>query len=131
MEQKSMSDELENFKSKYHAHVQEGTRRYAVPKRMSIDPLSTDKDMSWDLDFEYESSVQIDMSKRDFETLIGMEAYFESQLRDRDWENFSGYAKSIVDKYEREVRIRNNNPAAKIAYAKYQTVLRMVDSYYD
>jgi hypothetical protein len=71
------------------------------------------------------------MSKRDFETLIGMEAYFESQLRDRDWENFSGYAKSIVDKYEREVRIRNNNPAAKIAYAKYQTVLRMVDSYYD
>jgi hypothetical protein len=60
-----------------------------------------------------------------------MEAYFESQLRDRDWENFSGYAKSIVGKYEREVRIRNNNPAAKLAYEKYQTVLRMVDSYYD
>jgi hypothetical protein len=126
-----MSEELENFKVKYHARVQEGTRRYAVPKRMSIDPLSPDKDMPWDLDVEYESSVQIDMSKRDFETLIGMEAYFESQLRDRDWENFSGHAKSIVDKYEREVRIRNNNPAAKLAYEKYQTVLRMVDSYYD
>jgi hypothetical protein len=126
-----MSEELENFKVKYHARVQEGTRRYAVPKRMSMDPLSPDKDMPWDLDFEYESSVQIDMSKRDFETLVGMEAYFESQLRDRDWENFSGYAKSIVGKYEREVRIRNNNPAAKLAYEKYQTVLRMVDSYYD
>ena len=126
-----MSEELENFKIKYHARVQEGTRRYAVPKRMSIDLLSPDKDMQLDLNFEYESSVQIDMSKRDFETLIGMEAYFESQLRDRDWENFSGYAKSIVGKYEREVRIRNNNPAAKLAYEKYQTVLRMVDSYYD
>jgi hypothetical protein len=123
-------NELENFKQKYRAHVQPGHRRYAVPKRMSIDPLSPDKDMPWDLDFEYESSVQIDMSKRDFETLIGMEAYFESQLRDRDWENFSGYAKSIVDKYEREVRIRNNNPAAKLAYEKYQTLLAMVDSYY-
>jgi len=125
-----MSDELENFKQKYRAHVQPGHRRYAVPKRMSMDPLSPDKE-PFDLDFEYEPSVQIDMSKRDFEHLIGMEAYFESQLRDRDWENFSGYAKSIVDKYEREVRIRNNNPAAKIAYAKYLTILRMVDSYYD
>jgi hypothetical protein len=126
-----MSDELENFKIKYHARVQEGTRRYAVPKRMSMDPLSPDKDMPWDLDFEYESSVQIDMSKRDFNTLIGMEAYFESQLKDRDWENFSGYANSLVKAYEREVRIRNNNPAAKLAYEKYQTVLRMVDSYYE
>lgn len=126
-----MDDELENFKQKYRAHVQPGHRRYAVPKRISMDPLSPDKDMPWDLDFEYESSVQIDMSKRDFETLIGMEAYFESQLKDRDWENFSGYAKSLVKSYEREMRIRNNNPAAKLAYEKYQTVLRMVDSYYD
>jgi hypothetical protein len=122
-----MSEELENFKSKYRAHVQPGTRRYAVPKRLSV----TMTDEPWDLNFEYENSVQIDMSKRDFETLIGMEAYFESQLKDRDWENFSGYAKSIVGKYEREVRIRNENPAAKLAYEKYQTVLRMVDSYYD
>jgi hypothetical protein len=126
-----MSEELENFKIKYHAHVRPGTRRYAVPKRISMDPLSPDKDMPWDLDFEYESSVQVEMSKRDFETLIGMEAYFESQLKDRDWENFSGYAKSLVKSYEREVRIRNNNPAAKLAYEKYQTVLRMIDSYYD
>ena len=125
-----MSEELENFKQKYRAHVQPGTRRYAVPKRLSMDPLSPNFE-PFDLNFEYESSVQIDMPKRDFETLIGMEAYFESQLKDRDWENFSGYAKSLVKSYEREVRVRNNNPAAKLAYEKYQTVLRMVDSYYD
>ncbi len=125
-----MSDELEHFKKKYRAHVQPGTRRYAVPKRISMDPLSYDVN-PWDLDFEYESGVQIDMPKRDFEQLIGMEAYFESMLKDRDWQNFSGYAKSIVDRHEREIRIRNENPAAKSAYEKYQTILRLLGNYYD
>ena len=124
-----MSKELENFKQKYRAHVQPGHRRYAVPKRISMDSLTPNYE-PFDRDFEYESSVQIDMPERDFRTLIGMEAYFESQLRDRDWENFSGYAKSIVDGHEREMRIRNNNPAAKIAYEKYQVLLAMIDSYY-
>lgn len=123
-------DELEHFKSKYRAHVQEGHRRYAVPKRISMDPLSP-RHEPFDLNFEYENSVQIDMSNRDFAQLLGMETYFESMLKDRDWENFSGYAKSIVKKHEREMRIRNNNPAAKIAYQKYLNVLHMVDSYYD
>ena len=126
-----MSDnELENFKQKYRAHVQPGHRRYAVPKRMSMDSLTPNYE-PFDCDFEYEPSVQIDMPERDFKTLIGMEAYFESQLKDRDWENFSGYAKSIVSHYERELRIRNTNPAAKIAYEKYQVLLAMIDSHYD
>ena len=125
-----MSNELENFKKKYRAHVQEGRRRYAVPKRISMDPLSPSHE-PFDLDFEYEPSVQIDMSKRDFEDLIGMEAYFESMLKDHDWENFSGHAKSIVEQHERELRIRNENPGVKKAYEKYQTLLKMVDSYYD
>lgn len=119
-------DELENFKQKYRAHVQPGHRRYAVPKRMSMDPLEP-----FDLDFEYESSVQIDMPKRDFETLIGMEKYWEEQLKWRDNHHYAGYAKSIVDGHEREMRIRNNNPAAKLAYEKYLTILAMVDSHYD
>ena len=123
------NDELENFKQKYRARISEGHMRYAVPRRISMDPLTPDKE-PFDLDFEYESSVQIDMPKRDFEHLIGMEAYFEKQLRDRDWENFSGYAKSIVKQHEREVRTRNENPAAKRAYEKYQTIMRIVDSYY-
>lgn len=122
-------DDLEHFKNKYRAHIQDGHRRYAVPKRVSMDPLSPMHE-PFDLNFEYEPSVQIDMPRRDFEQLIGMEAYFESQLRDRDWENFSGYAKSIVDKHEKELRIRNNNPAAKLAYEKYQMLLYMVNSHY-
>jgi hypothetical protein len=124
-----MSEELENFKQKYRAHIQPGQRRYAVPKRMSMDPLSPSNE-PFDLDFEYEPSVQIDMPKRNFEHLISMELYFEKQLRDHDWENFSGYAKSIVEHYEREVRIRNGNPAAKLAYEKYQSIMRLIDGYY-
>ena len=125
-----MTDELENFKRKYRAHVQPGHRRYAVPKRMSMDSLTPNYE-PFDLDFEYESGVQIDMPKRDFEHLIGMEKYWEEQLNWRDTNHYAGYAKSIVDGHEREMRIRNNNPAAKIAYEKYQTLLAMIDSHYD
>ena len=125
-----MSEELEHFKKKYRAHVQDGKRRYAIPKRISINPLSP-KNEPFDLNFEYEPSVQIDMSKRDFEQLIGMEKYWEEQLSWRDRTQYAGYAKSIVDEYERELRIRNENSAAKIAYEKYQNILLMIDSHYD
>lgn len=125
-----MDDELKHFKNKYRAHVQDGHRRYAVPKQMNMDLLSPMHE-PFDLNFEYESSVQIDMSKRDFETLIGMEKYWEEQLSWRDSHQYAGYAKSIVDRHEKEVRIRNNNPAAKKAYEKYLNILHMVDSYYD
>ena len=126
-----MSEELDHFKKKYRAHVQDGRRKYAVHTRLSMDPLSPTCE-PFDLDFEYKSSVQIDMSKRDFETLIGMEKYWEEQLSWRDLNQNSGHAKTnIVNEYERELRIRNENPAAKISYEKYQNILLMIDSHYD
>jgi hypothetical protein len=121
-----MSDELETFKKKYRATVSEGRKRYSVPKKIRYDQIQ-DLDMNFDVEY----GVQIDMSQRDFRQLIGMEAYFESQLNNRDWTWEGGYAKSIVDVHEKELRIRNSNPAAAKAYEKYQTLLRMVDSYYD
>lgn len=137
MEPNSMSDELETFKSKYRAHVQEGHIRYAVPNRMNMGSLLS-KYEPFDLNFEYERSVQINMSERDFEQLICMEKYWAEQLslRDinqsmRDTEQFAGHAKSIVEKHESELRIRNKNPAAKIAYEKYRNLLSMMGSYYD
>lgn len=129
MRQYAMIEEIEKFKQKYRAHIQQGNRRYTVPKCLSIE--SVDLSKPFDLDFEYEYGVQIDMSNRDFETLVEMLAYFEQQLRDRDWENFRRYAKSIVDRFEREARIRNANPAAKLAYEKYQNIIRLVDTEYN
>ena len=137
MEPNSMTDELETFKKKYQAHVQEGHIRYAVPNRMNMGSLLS-KYEPFDLNFEYERSVQINMSERDFEQLICMEKYWAEQLslRDinqsmRDTEQFAGHAKSIVENHESELRIRNKNPAAKIAYEKYRNLLSMMGSYYD
>ena len=122
-------DELEHFKSKYRAHVQEGHRRYAVPKRISMDPLSPGHE-PFDLSFEYEHGVQIDMSQRDFEHLVHMEKHFFDTMN-RSGPYIGDHAKMIVDEYEREQRIRNNNPGIRKAYEKYKIMLSMVDSYYD
>ena len=87
--------------------------------------------MNYNEPFEVENGVQIDMSQQDFATLIGMEKYWQEQLAWRDSHQYAGHAKSIVEDYEHELRIRNNNPAAKKAYEKYQLILAMADSYYD
>jgi hypothetical protein len=123
-----MRDELEHFKKKYRAYVQEGNRRYAVPKRVSMDPLSPSHE-PFDLDFEYEPSVQIDISKRDFERLVEMHRWIEDKIQGAY--AVGSEAMYIYQQYERELRIRNENPGVKKAYEKYQTLLKMVDSYYD
>ena len=119
-------NELENFKNKYRATVSEGRKCYTIPKR-----FKEWNDMNFNEPFEVENGVQIDMSQRDFATLIGMEKYWEEKLSWRDINQYSGHAKSIVDEHEREMRIRTNNPAAKKAYEKYRLILAMADSYYD
>lgn len=121
-----MSEELEHFKSKYRAHIQPGHRKYVKPKKISI----YDKDADWDLEFETEYGVQIDMSTRDFEHLVHMEKKFYNTM-EKSGPYIGGHAKHIVEQWEREERIRNDNPAAKRAYEKYQTIMRMVDSHYD
>ena len=124
-----MTDELEHFKKKYRAHIQPGTRRYAVPKRVSMDPLSPSHE-PFDLNFEYEPRVQIDMSHRDFEHLVRMEKKFYDTM-ERSGPYVGGHAKYIVEQWDREERIRGENPAVAKAYEKYLNLLSMVDSYYD
>ena len=121
-----MDDELKHFKNKYRATVSEGRKRYTIPK-----PFKVWDDMNFNEPFEVEHGVQIDMSKRDFATLIGMEKYWQEQLSWRDFKEYGGYAKDIVEDYEHELRIRNANPAAQKAYEKYQMILQMTKSHYD
>jgi hypothetical protein len=122
-----MSDELEHFKKKYHATVSEGRRRYTIPK-----PFKVWDDINFDQPFEVENGVQIDMSQQDFEYLIHMEKTFYETM-ERSGPYIGGHAKYIVEQREREERIRANNPAARIAYEKYLTIMRIVDggNYYD
>lgn len=122
-------DEVEHFKKKYRAHIQPGHRRYTKPKRISMDPLSPSHE-PFDLVFETEYGVQIDMSQRDFEHLVHMEKKFYDTM-ERSGPYVGGHAKHIVDQWDREDRIRKDNPAVAKAYEKYITLLSMVDSYYD
>ena len=119
-------DELEHFKNKYRAHIQSGHRRYTKPKKISL----YDKDITWNLEFETEYGVQIDMSQRDFEHLVHMEKKFYDTM-ERSGPYVGGHAKYIVEQWEREERIRSDNPAVAKAYEKYLNLLSMVDSYYD
>jgi hypothetical protein len=127
MEPKLMSEELEQFKSKYRATVSEGRMRYTIPKKFSISQTQ-----DWDMNFDVEYGVQIDMSQRDFEHLVHMEKHFYDTMRRSD-EYMGAHGRYIVKQYEREQRIRASNPAARIAYEKYLNIMRMVDggNYYD
>ena len=121
----SVNDDVEHFKNKYRALVQQGHRRYTKPKKISF----YDKDTPWDLDFEYEYGVQIDMSQRDFEHLVHMESHFYDTMK-RSGPYIGDHARHIVEENEREQRIRSDNPAVKAAYEKYQMLLSMVESHY-
>jgi len=120
-----MTDDVEHFKNKYRATVSEGRRRYTVPKKFSMSQTQ-----DWDMTFDTDYGVQIDMSQRDFDHLVHMEKHFYETM-ERSGPYIGGHAKHIVDEHEREQRIRASNPSVQAAYAKYQTLLRMVDSYYD
>ena len=118
-------DEVEHFKNKYRATVSEGRKRYTIPK-----PFKVWDDMDFNEPFEVDNGVQIDMSQRDFEQLVHMEKHFYDTMS-RSGEYVGNHARYIVAEHEREMRIRNTNPAVKIAYEKYLNLLSMVDSYYD
>jgi hypothetical protein len=120
-----MSEELEHFKLKYRATVSEGRRRYTIPK-----PFKVWDDVNFNEPFEVENGVQIDMSQSDFEQLCYMEKFFYDTMN-RSGPFIGDHAKGIVEQHEREQRIRASNPSVRAAYAKYQNLLRLVDSYYD
>ena len=121
-----MTDDVEHFKNKYRATVSEGRRRYTIPKPFKV----WNDDTNFNEPFEVENGVQIDMSQRDFDHLVHMEKHFYETMN-RSGPYIGDHAKMIVEEHEREERIRNKNPSVRAAYEKYQTLLRMVDSYYD
>jgi hypothetical protein len=120
-----LTDDVEHFKNKYRATVSQGRMRYTVPKKFIMSQTQ-----DWDMTFDTEYGVQIDMSQRDFENLVYMEKRFYETM-ERSGPYIDGHAKYIVEEHEREQLIRAENPSVRSAYEKYQTLLRMVDSYYD
>lgn len=119
------SKELEHFKNKYRANIQTSRCKYTKPKKISVDQIQ-----DWDMTFEIEYGVQIDMSQRDFDHLVHMEKHFYDTMN-RSSAYMGDHARYIVEENERESRIRASNPSVRAAYEKYQNLLKLVDSFYD
>jgi len=118
-----MNNDLEDFKNRYRATVSQGRMRYTIPKRGSMYPCDL-SDTTFETTIKTEYGVQIDMSRRDFDHLVHMQENFYDMINRRG-------PCEIVEEYEREQRIRQDNPSVRIAYEKYQTLMSMVGSHYD
>jgi len=118
-----MNNDVEHFKNKYRATVSQGRMRYTIPKRGSMYPCDP-FDTTFDTTIKTEYSVQIDMSQRDFDHLVHMQNNFYDIIDRRG-------PCEIVEDYERQLRIRRDNPSVRIAYEKYLNLLGIVDSHYD
>jgi len=123
-------DNTESFKKRYQAVVKESPYRIQKIKGYDynynwIDHLGVDDK----LEFEYEQMVAVHLPQNRFRELVETEERFYKRLNEN--QILGGTASAIVRQTERELRIRNDNPAVKAAYEKYLDLLRLVESAYD
>jgi hypothetical protein len=124
-----MDKEVKEFCSKYNAYVQPSSRMMRRHRRTPFSMWKEDPEIFQNIPYEEIKCVEVHMPEDRFRALIEHDEWlYKSQM--------SGYivgneAVDIVEQHRREVRIRHENPAAKIAYEKYQMILAMVDSHYD
>jgi hypothetical protein len=107
-----------------HAEIGRGNRRYQTMHSMDYwirqaykptDPLS-------DMHVQIESSVDISMRESDYDRLLEILGRFNTDERvtaDR-------YYSELESRLAYERKLRNNNPALKIAYEKYKIMLDLV-----
>ena len=123
-------DNTEAFKKRYQAVVKESPYRVSKIKDYDynynwVDNLSLDDK----LEFEYEQMVAVHLPQDRFRELVETEERFYKRLNEN--QILGGTASAIVRQAERELHIRNDNPAVKAAYEKYLHLLRLVESAYD
>ena len=122
-------DNTESFKKRYQAVVKKSPYRVTKIKDYDynynwVDHLSLgDK-----LEFEYEQMVAVHLPQNRFRELVETEERFYKRLNEN--QILGGTASAIVRQAERELHIRNDNPAVKAAYEKYLHLLRLVESSY-
>lgn len=107
-----------------HAEIGRGNRRYQTVHSMDYwirqaykptDPLS-------DMHVQIESSVDISMRESDYDRLLEILGRFNTDERvtaDR-------YYSELESRLAYERKLRNNNPALKLAYEKYKIMLDLV-----
>ena len=119
--------EVDEFCQKYDAYVRESSRMYNRVKQVSA-AVWNDSEISQTIPYEQVRCVEVHMPEDRFRALIEHDKW----LYDARTSNYiiGNEAVYIVEQHDRETRIRHENPAAKIAYDKYQNILRLVDSHY-
>jgi hypothetical protein len=126
--------EANDFCRKYDAYVQDSNRMHRRSKRMPFQMWSeSDPEIFQQIPYEQVRCVEIHMPEDRFRALLEHDDWVEKAgLQDNRHfaNNVSRVSQMVVD-HDRECRIRNANPSVQIAYEKYQTLLRLVDSHYD
>jgi len=123
-------DNTEAFKKRYQAVVKQSPYRISKIKDHDynynwVDHLSLDDR----LEFEYEQMIAVHLPENRFRELVETEERFYKRLNEN--QILGGTASAIVRQAERELHIRNDNPAVKAAYEKYLHLLGLVESAYD
>ena len=126
--------EAKDFCRKYDAYVQDSGRMHRRSKRIDYKMWSeSDPEVFQQFPYEEIRCVEIHMPEDRFRALLEHDDWVEKAgLQDNRHfaNNVSRVSQMVVD-HDRECRIRNANPSVQIAYEKYQTLLRLVDSHYD
>jgi hypothetical protein len=122
--------EANDFCRKYDAYVTDSGRMHRRSKRMPFQMWSeSDPEVFQQFPYEEIRCVEIHMPEDRFRALLEHDEWlYNSRMSNH---MVGGEAIQIVKQYERETRIRHANPSVQIAYEKYQTLLRLVDSHYD
>ena len=123
--------EAKDFCRKYDAYVQDSGRMHRRSKRIDYKMWSeSDPEMFFQsIPYEEVRCVEIHMPEDRFRALLEHDEWlYNSRMSNY---TVGGEAIQIVKQNERETRIRHANPSVQIAYEKYQTLLRLVDSHYD
>ncbi len=129
-----MKHKEEAFCRRYEAYVGPSSRMHRRVKRLDYKLWSeSDPSILQTIPYEQVKCVEVHMPEDRFRALLEHDDWvIKAGLKDSGFfNNNMSRVGIIIDEHERECRIRNENPAVRAAYEKYQTLLRLVDSHYD
>lgn len=121
----NMSKEINEFCYKYDATARPSTQVSRRYRRIPYSIWQTNPDVFQEYPVEDVPMVEITMPEDRFRALVETDAWLE---RLKDAHIGHGYAAviRIVEEYEQESILRNQNPTLKDLYDQYQAMLRLI-----
>lgn len=126
-----MNDEIKEFCYKYNAYVCESSRMHKRLKRASFAAWN-DPEIYNEIPYEAVKCVEVHMPEDRFRALVEHDEWlYRARYNSFSHTDKTSATVEIAKQYEKECRIRHENPAVQAAYEKYQNLLGLVDSYYE